>query len=260
MKKFNSFHLVDLSPWPIFTSFSFLSFALGVIIMVRSFNCYPFLFSLFLLLFSSFLWGRDVHREGCYEGSHNFEVTVGFKLGMIFFIISECFFFLGMFWAYLHLAEIPDVSIGGVWPPVGVSSFDPKGIPFLNTVLLVSSGISVTWTHHAMEEGDFKFSLVSLLVTVLLGSVFTMFQLLEYYVASFTFSCSSYSSVYFMGTGFHGLHVLIGSALLLICLFRFSYLLISPNHSVGFECSVWYWHFVDVVWFFLYLVFYWWGV
>lgn len=123
---------------------------------------------------------------------------------------------------------------------MGVSTFDPKGIPFLNTVLLVSSGISVTWTHHAIEEGDFKSSLVSLLFTVILGFTFTSFQIIEYYVAGFTFSCSSYSSVYFMGTGFHGLHVLIGRVLLIICLFRFSYITISPNHRVGFECSVWY--------------------
>lgn len=260
MKKFNPFHLVDLRPWPIITSFSFLSFSLGVIIMVRSFHCVPFLLSIFLLLVSSFIWGRDVHREGCYRGSHNLEVTDGFKLGIIFFIISECFFFLGIFWAYFHLAESPAVELGGVWPPVGVGVFDPKGIPFLNTILLVSSGVSVTWTHHAMGCGDFKFSLVSLVFTVILGGTFTLFQLLEYYVAGFTFSCSSYSSVYFIGTGFHGLHVFIGRALLIICLFRFSYLTISPNHRVGFECSVWYWHFVDVVWFCLYLVFYWWGV
>jgi len=119
-----------------------------------------------------------------------------------------------------------------------VGVFDPKGIPFLNTILLVSSGVSVTWTHHAIELGDFKSSLLSLLFTVILGGAFTVFQLLEYYVAGFTFSCSSYSSVYFLGTGFHGLHVIIGRALLIICLFRFSYLFISPNHRVGFECSV----------------------
>nr|YP_009862152.1 cytochrome c oxidase subunit III [Carpoglyphus lactis]QKV10187.1 cytochrome c oxidase subunit III [Carpoglyphus lactis] len=260
MKKFIPFHLVNLSPWPLLTSFSILSFALGVVIMVRSFNVYPFLVSLFLLFFSSFLWGRDIHRESCYEGSHNEEAGVGFKIGMIFFIISECFFFLGMFWGYLHLAEAPAIEIGGVWPPVGVVTFDPMGIPFLNTILLVSSGISVTWCHHSMELGDFKSSVLSLSLTLLLGLSFTMFQLLEYYVCTFTFSCSSYSSIYFMGTGFHGLHVLIGSILLLICLFRFSNLYISPNRSLGFECSVWYWHFVDIVWFCLYLVFYWWGV
>nr|QUE27112.1 cytochrome c oxidase subunit III [Scatoglyphus polytrematus] len=260
MKKFNPFHLVVLSPWPIMTSFTFLSFALGVIIMVRLFEWEPFVFSLILLLFSSFLWGRDVHREGCYEGSHNMEVLVGFKVGMVIFILSECFFFLGMFWSYLHLAEAPCLELGGIWPPVGVYSFDPKGIPFLNTVLLVSSGVSVTWCHHSMEIGDAFSSLFSLFLTVILGMTFTMFQLLEYYVSSFTFSCSCYSSVYFLGTGFHGFHVLIGSGLLVICLFRFSSLFISPMHSAGFECSVWYWHFVDVVWFFLYLVFYWWGV
>ncbi|RKF62758.1 Cytochrome c oxidase subunit 3, partial [Golovinomyces cichoracearum] len=157
-------------------------FALGVIIIVRSFDCSYFLFSLLLLLFSSFLWGRDVHREGCYEGNHNFEVTTGFKIG----------------------------------------------IPFLNTILLVSSGVSVTWTHHAIENGEFDSSIISLFLTVLLGATFTSFQLLEYYVASFTFSCSCYSSVYFMGTGFHGLHVLIGSVLLLICL---------EERSSAFECG-----------------------
>lgn len=127
-----------------------------------------------------------------------------------------------------------------MWPPVGVSTFDPKGIPLLNTILLVSSGVSVTWTHHSLEVGDLSSSILSLLLTVLLGFVFTVFQLFEYYLAGFTFSCSSYSSVYFMGTGFHGLHVLIGTALLFISLFRFSNVFTSPLHAAGFECSVWY--------------------
>nr|YP_009560916.1 cytochrome c oxidase subunit III [Trouessartia rubecula]QAB47268.1 cytochrome c oxidase subunit 3 [Trouessartia rubecula] len=260
MKKYNPFHLVELSPWPILTSFSALSFALGVIIMVRSFNVYPFLISVVLLFYASFLWGRDVHREGCYIGEHNYEVTVGFKVGMILFILSECFFFLGMFWGYLHLAQLPSIEMGGVWPPVGIEPFDPSGVPFLNTILLVSSGVSVTWCHHSVEKGDYYHSVLSLFITVLLGMLFTCLQGLEYYVASFTFSCSAYSSIYFMGTGFHGLHVIIGSILLMKCLFRLYFLHVSPNHSVGFECSVWYWHFVDVVWFCLYLIFYWWGV
>jgi cytochrome c oxidase subunit 3 len=212
------------------------------------------------LIISSFFWGRDINREGAVRGAHNIEAVGGFKIGIIFFIISECFFFLGIFWCYLHLAEAPAVELGGQWPPVGVSPFDPKGIPFLNTVILVSSGISVTWAHHSIELGEFKNSMHSLFYTVILGSIFSSLQLIEYYVSRFTFSCSSYSSIYFIGTGFHGLHVLIGTVLLSICLFRFSSILISPNHRAGFECSVWYWHFVDVVWFFLYLVFYWWGV
>ena len=212
-----------------------------------------------VLLFSSFLWGQDVHREGCYEGSHNVEVLEGFKVGMIIFILSECFFFLGMFWSYLHLAESLSFYIGSQWPPLGVICFDPKGVPFLNTIILVSSGVSVTWCHHALEKGYFKRSVFSLFFTVFLGFLFTVFQLIEYYVASFRFSCSSYSSVYFLGTGFHGLHVIIGRFLLLISLTRFSLMFVSPYRRAGFECSVWYWHFVDVVWFFLYLIFYWWG-
>lgn len=260
MKKYNPFHLLDPSPWPILTSFSFLRFALSVIIMVRMFYVAPFIVSILFLLYSSFLWGRDIHREGCYYGEHNYEVTYGFKVGMIFFIISECFFFLSMFWSYAHLAESPSVFIGRAWPPLGINCFDPKGIPFLNTILLVSSGVSVTLSHHYMEKGSYNNSIYSLFFTIILGVFFTFFQLVEYYVASFTFSCSSYSSIYFMGTGFHGLHVLIGTVLLIICLFRFIFTFISPMHRVGFECSVWYWHFVDIVWFFLYLVFYWWGV
>lgn len=260
MKKYNPFHLVDLRPWPILTSFSALRFALGVIIMVRSFNVYPFLISLLTLFLFSFLWRRDIHREGCYEGYHNLEVMTGIKVGIILFILSECFFFLGIFWRYLHLAQIPAIEIGGVWPPQGVTPFDPKGVPFLNTILLVSSGVSVTWCHHAIEIAEYKSRVISLCATVLLGLIFTCLQALEYYLARFTFSCSSYSSVYFIGTGFHGLHVIIGRSLLIICLFRFYFLHIRPNHRVGFECSVWYWHFVDVVWFCLYLIFYWWGV
>jgi len=260
MKKYNTFHLVAVSPWPIFTSLSFLCFALGVIIIVRIDLCFPFLSALFLLLFSSCIWSQDIHREACYEGAHNLKVTDGFKIGMIFFIFSECFFFLGLFWTYLHLAESPATELGGCWPPLGVVCFNPMGIPFLNTIILVSSGVSVTWCHHAIEIGWYKISVVSLLCTVLLGSVFTIFQLIEYYVAGFTFSCSSYSSIYFLGTGFHGFHVLIGRILLIVSLVRFLNFFISPSHRAGFECSVWYWHFVDIVWFFLYLVFYWWGV
>jgi len=260
MKKYNMFHLVNISPWPFSTSICFLSFALGVIIIARSFFCAPFLISLLLLLYSSYIWGQDIHREACYEGTHNSEVLEGFKLGIIFFIFSECFFFLGIFWTYLHLAESPAVELGGIWPPFGITCFDPIGIPFLNTIILVSSGVSVTWCHHTIEKGFYKLSILSLLFTVILGSIFTIFQLIEYYVAGFTFSCSSYSSIYFLGTGFHGFHVLIGRVLLLIRLLRFLNFFISPNHRAGFECSVWYWHFVDIVWFFLYLIFYWWGV
>lgn len=260
MKKFNPFHLVEIRPWPVFTSLSFIRFAFGVVIIVHKNLCTPFIVSLLILIVSSFLWGRDVHREGCIKGDHNFDVSEGFKIGIIFFILSECFFFLGIFWAYFHLAESPSIVTGNIWPPLGVTVFDPKGIPFLNTVLLVSSGISVTWCHHSTESGEFKESLYSLILTLILGATFTILQLIEYYVASFTFSCSAYSSVYFMGTGFHGIHVIIGRRLLIICLIRFKSISIRPYHNTGFECSVWYWHFVDVVWFCLYLVFYWWGI
>jgi len=260
MKKFNPFHLVNQRPWPLTTSLSFITFALGLITIVHTFNWKPFICSLLILLVSSFLWGRDVHREGCYEGNHNLNVREGFKIGIIFFILSECFFFLGIFWAYIHLAESPSIYTGNIWPPLGIITFDPKGIPFLNTILLVSSGVSVTWCHHCTEKGELKESINSILITLTIGLTFTRLQIIEYYVAGFTFSCSAYSSVYFIGTGFHGIHVIIGRGLLIIRLYRFIIERIRPYHNTGFECAVWYWHFVDVVWFCLYLIFYWWGV
>lgn len=260
MKKFNPFHLVTLRPWPIIASMSFLRFILRVIIIVREFINSLFILSSVILILSSYLWGRDINREGSCLGDHNSQAIKGFKVGIILFILSECFFFFGMFWSYFHLAEAPAVELGGIWPPQGIMTFDPIGIPFLNTILLVSSGISVTWTHHAIEKRKFSERIKSLIFTVILGITFTSFQLIEYYTAGFTFSCSAYSSIYFLGTGFHGLHVLIGRVLLIICLMRFRKKLISANHRIGFECSVWYWHFVDIVWFCLYLIFYWWGV
>lgn len=260
MKKFSSFHLVSPSFIPLFTSFSFLSFALGVIIIVRTFYCTPFLVSLFFLCFSSYLWGKEVHREGCLEGFHSFSVVEGFKIGMVFFIFSEFVFFFGIFWGYFHLAESPSIDLGGVWPPLGVVCFDPLGIPFLNTIILISSGVSATWCHHETLVGSYVRSLVSLIFTISCGLIFSSLQILEYYVSTFTISCSSYSSIYYLGTGFHGFHVLVGTVLLIICFFRFLRFFVSPNHNAGFECSLWYWHFVDVVWFFLYLVFYWWGI
>lgn len=254
------FHLVNNRPWPLIGSLSAFSFGLGVIIIVRLYNNFPFLLSLIIFFWVSFLWGQDIYRESCFEGEHNIEVVNGFKVGILIFILSECFFFLGMFWAFLHLAQVPSIEIGIIWPSIGIQSFDPKGVPFLNTILLVSSGVSVTWCHHAIENGDYHRGILSLFLTIFLGFMFSCLQGLEYFISGFTFSCSSYSSIYFLGTGFHGLHVLIGRILLLICIFRFKFFQNRFSRIVGFECSVWYWHFVDVVWFFLYLVFYWWGV
>jgi cytochrome c oxidase subunit 3 len=259
MLKYNFFHLVRTRLWPLLTSLSFLTFGLGVVIIVTKLSWQIFIFSLMILSIYSYLWGTDIHSERCYEGRHNKETTNGFKSGILIFILSECFFFLGIFWAYMHLAEAPAIEVGSIWPSLGVTPFDPKGIPFLNTILLVTSGVTVTWSHHALEEKQFKKRIKALFITIALGLIFTSLQLMEYYTAEFTFACSSYSSIYFIGTGFHGLHVIIGTTLLVICLSRLSNIYVRPKHSIGYECSIWYWHFVDIVWFCLYLVFYWWG-
>lgn len=259
MNKFNPFHLVTPSPWPLTTSLRVITFALGVILITNRYSCWAFILSILTILFSSYLWRRDIHRESCLEGSHNRQVITGIKVGIIFFIISECFFFLGIFWAYIHLGVRPATELAILWPPVRIEPLNPKGIPFLNTIVLVSSGISVTWAHHCIEKGEFKRTIIAILTTILLAAFFTALQVREYRIARFSIADSSYGSIFFIGTGFHGLHVIIGTVLLSISTLRFIILRISPNHRVGFECSVWYWHFVDIVWFLLYLIFYWWG-
>lgn len=260
MKKFNQFHLVEPRPWPLTTSLCFFNIIISIIIIFSKINRIYFLISTILLIYSAYLWRQDIHRERCLEGSHQDIVVKGFKFGIVIFILSECFFFFAIFWSYLHLAQTPAIEIGGIWPPKGIITFDPKGIPFFNTIILVSSGVSVTWSHHSFSKKNYKERVVIILITIFLGITFTALQAIEYYVRRFTIACSSYSSIYYLGTGFHGTHVIIGRILLMICFLRIIYFHTRVNHTAMIECSIWYWHFVDVVWFFLYLIFYWWGV
>jgi cytochrome c oxidase subunit 3 len=178
---------------------------------------------------------------------------------MLLFIVSEIFFFLSFFWAFFHGSLSPNIELGGVWPPPGILTFNPFQVPLLNTVVLVSSGVRVTWAHHAIIEGQFSQFARALSLTVFLGLYFTFLQGLEYYEASFAFSDGVYGSTFFISTGFHGLHVLVGTLFLLTCLVRHWQFEFSPAHHFGFEAAAWYWHFVDVVWLFLYMVVYWWG-
>ncbi len=168
-------------------------------------------------------------------------------------------FFVAWFWAYFNAALFPSELIGQVWPPEGITVFDPWSVPFLNTLILLSSGCTVTWAHHAMREGDRKGVLQGLALTIALGIAFSGFQAFEYAAAPFAFTGGIYPTTFFMATGFHGAHVIIGTCFLTVCLYRAWKGHFTPDHHFGFEAAAWYWHFVDVVWLFLFTCIYWWG-
>nr|YP_010554833.1 cytochrome c oxidase subunit III [Sternochetus olivieri]UYP50718.1 cytochrome c oxidase subunit III [Sternochetus olivieri] len=258
-KKNHPFHLVNKSPWPILTSFSVFSFMLGLIKWFYLYNSNLLIFSAFSTTFVSFMWWRDIIRESTFQGHHSFKVTKGLRWGMMLFITSEIFFFLAFFWAFFHSSLSPSVELGMNWPPKGIKPFNPLEIPLLNTLILLSSGLTITWSHHSIMENNYSQSLQSLLITVLLGFYFTTLQIYEYKEAPFSISDGIYGSTFFMTTGLHGLHVIIGSIFLFICLIRMYFNHFSSNHHFGFEAAAWYWHFVDVIWLFLYVSMYWWS-
>lgn len=255
------FHLVDQSPWPFLVSLSVLSLATGFVMYMHcyQFGAYLFLFGFISVIFVASVWWRDVIRESTFQGHHTKQVQIGLRSGMILFILSEIMFFFAFFWAFFAASLSPSIEIGGIWPPPGVAVLNPWEIPLLNTVILLLSGATCTWAHHAIVAGDRFNGFLGLGLTVLLGAIFTGFQALEYIEAEFTISDSIYGSIFFMATGFHGVHVLIGSTFLFVCLFRLIKHHFTKEHHFGFEAAAWYWHFVDVVWLFLFVSIYWWG-
>lgn len=255
------YHLVDPSPWPLFASLAALVMTLGAALYMHAYAGGGMLLStgVALLLYTMFVWWRDVVREATFQGHHTSVVELGLRYGMILFIVSEVMFFVAFFWAFFHSSLSPTIEIGAVWPPKGIQVLDPWGVPFLNTVILLSSGAAVTWAHHAILVGDAKNAMAGLIVTVVLAVIFTGFQAMEYIEAPFTISDGIYGSTFFMATGFHGFHVIIGTIFLTVCLGRLLQGHFTKHHHFGFEAAAWYWHFVDVVWLFLFVSIYWWG-
>jgi len=255
------FHLVDSSPWPIFAALAAFSSTFGGVMYFHGYSGGSTLASLgiSMIIYSMFVWWRDVVREATYEGHHTSLVQLGLRYGMILFIVSEVMFFFAFFWAFFHASIAPTVDIGGVWPPKGIEVLNPWEIPLLNTLILLSSGASVTWAHHAIIAGDRRQAIYGLIITLVLAIVFTCLQALEYLEASFTISDSIYGSTFYLATGFHGFHVIIGTIFLSVCLARLINFEFTKNHHLGFECAALYWHFVDVVWLFLFVSIYWWG-
>nr|AXS64790.1 cytochrome c oxidase subunit 3 [Staphylinoidea sp. 4 KM-2017] len=259
LHKNHPFHLVDVSPWPLLGAISAMISMIGIIKWFHMFNNNLFLLGSLIMMLIMYQWWRDITREGTFQGLHTYVVSMGLRWGMILFITSEIFFFISFFWSFFHSSLSPTIELGLNWPPKGIETFNPMQIPLLNTIILLTSGLTVTWSHHSLMENNFNQTTQGLLLTVILGIYFSILQGYEYNEASFTISDAVYGSTFFMATGFHGLHVIIGTTFLLTCLIRHLNNHFSSIHHFGFEAAAWYWHFVDVVWLFLYISIYWWG-
>ena len=284
--KHHDYHLVNPSPWPAVGATSAFIIALGLILwMHHSTSFAPLVFAVGAVgvVYTMIGWWRDVINEAEFKGDHTRVVQISHRYGMILFIASEVMFFVAWFWAYFNSAFFPhDVSIGQ-WPPQGIVTLDPWHFPVLNTLILLTSATTVTWAHHAILHGDRKGAVQGLLLTVALGLSFTCIQAWEYAHAPFTFGFNGaalvpftdpahvslaagvgnlgaiYGSTFFMATGFHGFHVIVGTIFLIVCLFRAMQGQFTPDRHFGFEAAAWYWHFVDVVWLFLFTWIYVWG-
>ncbi len=254
------YHLVDPSLWPLTAALS-AGLMLAGVVQAAHFGTYKiFIVGLIGVLTTMFLWWRDVLKESRTPGMHTAIVRIGLRYGMTLFIASEVMFFVGMFWAYFHFALFPEHVLGTAtpaWPPVGIETFNPFGLPFLNTMMLLLSGCTVTWAHHSLLEGNRRDLIRGLALTVILGLLFTTCQAIEYSEAPFHFNGGGiYPSIFFLATGFHGFHVIVGTIFLAVCLFRANAGQLTPERHFGFEAAAWYWHFVDVVWLFLFVVVY----
>ena len=253
------YHLVDPSPWPLVGALGGGVLAVGTVIFMHGGTAWIMPIGGALVILTMYLWWRDVVREAVHEGHHTPIVQLGLRYGMLLFIASEVMFFAAFFWAFFDASLWPKEATGFQWPPEGIVPFAPFHLPFLNTLILLLSGCTVTWAHHALLEGDQKNTVRGLALTVVLGIFFTAVQAYEYTHAGFNFDEGIYPSTFYMATGFHGFHVIIGTCFLIVCLFRAIKGHFKPNHHFGFEAAAWYWHFVDVVWLFLFTCIYWWG-
>ncbi|MDJ0614257.1 MAG: cytochrome c oxidase subunit 3 [Rhizobiaceae bacterium] len=277
----HDYHIIDPSPWPLIGSIGALIMAFGGVAYMRALAESDFivagmnlasggptllLIGLAIVFYTMFAWWSDTVKES-HEGHHTRVVSLHLRYGMLLFIASEVMFFVAWFWAFFDASLFPGEAAqvarvehtGGIWPPQGIEVLDPWHLPLFNTVILLLSGTTVTWAHHALIEGDRKTLKGMLFVTVLLGVLFSFVQTYEYVEAPFTFSESIYGATFFMATGFHGFHVLVGTIFLIVCLFRAMAGHFTAEKHFGFEAAAWYWHFVDVVWLFLFCCIYVWA-
>ncbi len=272
-EKNHDYHLVDPSPWPFIMAWSAFIMAAGFVLYMHQDDYESVIFlgsgllpliGMMLVFAISYFWWRDVVNEAETGGHHTPVVQLHMRYGMFMFIASEIMFFVGWFWVYFDGALFPADPMqymrveytGGVWPPVSVETFDPWSLPFINTLILLLSGFAVTWAHHALIHDDRKTLIMGLAGAVVLGLMFTGLQAYEYGLAKFTFDSGLYASAFYMATGFHGFHVIMGTVMLFVMLIRAIKGHFTPEHHFGFEAAAWYWHFVDVVWIFLFIFIY----
>jgi|TARA_R100000501_G_scaffold4652_1_gene9925 cytochrome c oxidase subunit 3 len=260
--KNHDFHILPASPWPLMAAVSSLIAAAGAVMWMHevAFGGWVFGVGMLGILFVFYSWWADVVREAN-SGDHTPVVQLHHRYGMILFIASEVMFFVAWFWAYFDASLYPSTAsaVGGVWPPEGIEVLDPFVYPLLNTLILLLSGTTVTWAHHALIEGDRDGLKRGLWLTIILGVLFSCVQAYEYAHAAFGFAGNIYGSTFYMATGFHGFHVIVGTIFLIVCLIRTYKGDFTPKHHFGFEAAAWYWHFVDVVWLFLFISIYVWG-
>ncbi|MFG1302291.1 cytochrome c oxidase subunit 3 [Xanthobacter sp. V3C-3] len=264
--KQHDYHVVDPSPWPIIGSVSALILTSGAVVWMHGGTALIMMAGFLGVLYTMFGWWRDVVHESR-EGFHTRVVVLGLRYGVILFIASEVMFFVAWFWAFFDASLFSGEAInfqrleftGGHWPPKGIETLDPWHLPLLNTLILLTSGTTVTWAHHALVHGDRQGLKWGLWCTVILGVLFSLTQAYEYMHAHFAFAGSIYGSTFYMATGFHGFHVIVGTIFLAVCLIRAYQGDFTPQKHFGFEAAAWYWHFVDVVWLFLFTFIYVWG-
>lgn len=254
------FHTVNPSFWPLLGAMAGFTFTFGMVMWMHDYvgGGFVLFFGVISVLVTMWVWWGDVIDESL-QGCHTIAVQNGLRIGIVLFIISEAFFFLAFFWGFFHSALAPTIEIGAEWPPAAWEPFHPFEVPLVNTLILLLSGVTITWSHHALVSNAHEEAMAGLFMTILLAILFTAIQVKEYLEATWTLSCGIYGTMFFSTTGLHGLHVIIGTIFLIVCFFRMKLGHFTSSHHVGYEGAIWYWHFVDAVWLFLWTFVYFWG-
>ena len=259
-KQNHPYHIIDQRPWPIISATITILIIINFISIFQKHKIYLRFLTFTFLLLIIYTWWQDVTRERTFKGLHSFKTIKRLKTGIILFIISEVIFFFSFFWTFFHSSLNPVIELGYNWPPTAIQYLNYIEVPLLNSLVLLTSGVTVTISHHyILSKKNITKANLYIIITIILGLYFTILQAIEYIQTSYTLADSVYGSIFFVTTGFHGLHVIIGSSFLLVILIRILKAHLSNTHHVGLESSIWYWHFVDVVWLFLYTFVYWWG-
>jgi len=250
------YHLVNPSPWPLLSSISAGLMAVGAVFYMHDKGPALVILGFMAVLACMFFWWRSVIYEAVVEKAHSTIAQIGFRFGMMLFIASELMFFVAFFWAFFNASLFP---VDGIWPPEGIVTVNALDLPLMMTLILLLSGCTVTWAHAAILEGDNENFVTALGATVALGFIFLCFQVYEYTHLAYGFTDGIFPSTFYMATGFHGFHVLVGTIFLFVCWKRAKAKHFTKKEHFGFEAAAWYWHFVDVVWLFLFVAIYYWG-